>query len=427
MNTNVKLKIPYGGGFLRFSLPSDRLLGILKNRCAARKNIKSMLAESLGSKSKKKLLKKLSADKKNILIVVPDATRKAHLKDLLPCLLKMLGEKGCVSDVIIATGLHKRHDKRQIEALLGKTILAQCRILNHGQDKTSLMNRSSTSRGIPIILNKNLTNYDFIISIGVVEPHLLAGYSGGAKTVAIGLAGEDTINATHSIEFLDHPLTKIGSISHNPFQETLWEIAKAVRIGFAINVVNDCEGSTAAIFSGNLKKVFCDAVRFSKGIFESEVKKEADIVICGIGHPKDINLYQASRAVNYILNVDRPILKKGGVLIVAAQLGEGTGDGISEKRFYKELRNMASPRDFIRRTRQAGCVAGVHRAYMVARPLLDYKIVFVSVGDKAFMRGLPFVYFDSIRDALLYSDKIAGENSKIYVVPRALSTIARRC
>lgn len=418
--------IPYGDGVIKFEIPRARLAGILKGEKSRPRKIGPMISRALDNPLNKKRLEGLASGKRKILIVVPDATRKAHLKEILPLLLKRIARGERSIAIIVATGLHKRHNRGQLKDLLGEAVIKSYKVINHEPGKRFLAYLGRTKNGIPIVLNKILKAQDLVISIGTIEPHLYAGYSGGVKTVAIGLAGADTINATHGTKFLDDPRTKIGSIADNPFQDTLREIAKKVRIGFSLNIVNDPDGRPVKIFAGDTKFVFKKGVEFAKSIFEVRAKGFSDIVVCGVGYPKDVNLYQASRAINYVLNVDRPVLKKGGVLIVAAALRDGIGQSPTEKIFYREMAAMDSPERFIARIRRSGCIAGVHRAYMVARAMVDYRIVFVSKVHGNLMKALPFPYFADMREALRYAGQISGENPKIYVVPRALSTIPRR-
>lgn len=410
----IDLEIPYGKSSLAFSLPAKRLIGVLEPDAPAEKDIKGLLADSLDREPNTSRLKGILSGKKSILIVVTDATRNAHLKKIVPEVLKRIDDGIVKIDIMIATGMHKKHTKDQLKELLGEGVLKRYNVLNHEQDKRFLTNLGSTRMGIPIVLDARLKDYGSVISIGVVEPHLYAGYSGGAKTVAIGLAGEETISATHSVRFLDDPGTTIGSVIGNPFQDTLWEIAERVRLAFSINIVNDLNGRAIAVFSGNTKKVFEEGVLFAKKIFEVQVKEAADIVICGIGYPKDINLYQASRAINYITSVDKPILKKGGVLMIAAELEGGVGGSAAEERFYARLKDMRSPEDFLKTVKKSGCLAGEHRAYMVAKGLLDYDIIFVTKDRGGLMSGLPFESFRNIDDALQRADNLTGKECGIY-------------
>jgi lactate racemase len=425
MKNSVRVKIPFGKGSIGLTLPRERLLGILQKRHGAAKNIRKMIEGSFRTPAAEAALKNALGKKKKALIVVPDSTRSAHLEHILPALLKRIEGRVLSVDIIIATGLHKKHDRGQIENLVGKAIARRVKVISHSQASSNLERRGVTSLGIPVVLNKKLKRYDSVMTVGVIEPHLYAGYSGGAKTVAIGLAGEETINATHSIRFLGDPATAIGSVEGNPFQDTLWEILGGTRVPFAVNCVNDSEGNAIAIFSGAVKDVFGKGVRFAGDAFEVSVKARSDIVIAGAGYPKDVNIYQASRAFNYVLNVERPVLKKGGVLIVAAELRDGIGEGVTETRFFDALSEMASPQDFVEKTKRGGCIAGEHRAYMVARPMLKFNIILVTRANSILRRKLPFPCFKNIKDALGRAETIVGKSAAIYVIPRALSTIAR--
>ena len=417
----MNVNIPYGTGVIKVSIPESRLAGILKNKSVTVKDAKKLIRKALRGGE----LKRMASGKNKILIVVPDGTRSAHLKEILPDILKEISHRSRIVDIIVATGLHKKHTSGELKALLGASIVRRCGVLQHDPGADSVIDFGKTEYGVPITLDKNIFNYEFIISVGVVEPHLYAGYSGGAKTIAIGLAGEATINATHGIRFLDDPSVSLGNVDGNRFQATLWHIIDKMRLSFLINIVNSPDGKAVKAYAGLTGDVFKKGVESAKKVFEVGAKNRAEVAICGIGYPKDINLYQASRAINYILNVDRPVVKRGGFVIVAADLKDGVGKSAAEERFYKELRNMRSPEGFVKHVKAKGCIAGEHRAYMVAKALADYNVVFVSRGRKDFLKDLPFKCFSSMKDALKYVDGITGKKAKLYVVPRSLATIAR--
>ncbi len=422
----MRVKVAYGRGSLAFSLPGPRFLGTLINEPAACKHLKVLLSEAFNKPLGRRSLGNVLKNKRTALIVVPDNTRHAHLEKILPYLLRKMDGKGLAIDIIVATGLHKVHTGPQLSKLLGSRIVKNYRVLSHGLDSNAIVRLGRTRKGVPITLDRNLFRYDVVLSIGVIEPHLYAGYSGGVKTVSIGLAGEDTINDTHGVRFLDDPKTSIGSTEHNPFQQALKEIASKVPLGFSVNVVNGHDGRAVKAFCGETEAVFDKGAKFARNIYEVTARKQADIVICGVGYPKDINLYQASRAINYVANVDRPVLRRGGVLIVAAELKEGTGQSPAELKFYEKLKRMGSPETFINMVKRCGCKAGEHRAYMVAGPLRHYEIIFVTgASSSALLKGLPFRHFSSISDAMKYADSVTGADSKVYAIPHALATVAR--
>src|SRR3989338_10757374 len=178
------------------------------------------------------------------IIAVPDFTRDAHLKKVLPPILQRLKKQGVPErdiEIIIATGLHRPPTKQEIKKNLGH-IADRIKISSHDYRENSIAYFGKIKKSIPVYLNKKLKDAYSIITVGVVEPHLYAGYSGGTKVVAIGLAGEKTINATHHPRFLDMEGTKICSINKNPFRDFIYEAEKMVPIKYSINIVNDGSG-----------------------------------------------------------------------------------------------------------------------------------------------------------------------------------------
>lgn len=365
---------------------------------------------------------------RKVLVVVPDMTRKAHLKVVLPEILRSMvnGQWSMGVKIIVATGLHKQHTRAELKNLVGEKIFSRYTVITHTQKKSDLVCRGKTKDGIPVILNKNLFEADYIVTVGLIEPHLYAGYSGGAKTVAIGLAGEETINATHHPRFLDKPGTAIGAVKDNPFQDCLWEIIKDLPIRRAVNIVNDRSGKLKRVFTGDLKRVFDKGVRFAKKTFEKKFDKSFDAVICEVSPPKDVNLYQASRAFNYVLNTKRPIVKKGGMVLVRASLKEGFGGGIAEKRFAIALKNMRSPEELVSIVKKGGCVAGQHRAYMVAKAMAGAKLGFIGPRAALYTENLPFVSFPTVKSAVRFIKNAKGRKAKIYIIHHSLSMILSR-
>ena len=422
---SIKAGVAYGQGRLSFSLTPANFLGTLENRPLKHIEIRRIISKAFNDRAVIKNLDGVLKNTKRVLIAVTDDTRNAHLKDILPHLLQRIDDGRRDIKIIVATGLHKAHTEEQLIRLLGRQVLKRCKVIAHKLDKKSIVSVGRSRRGVPITLDKNLFDADAVLSIGTIEPHLYAGYSGGAKTVAIGLAGEDTVNDTHGVRFLDDPKVAIGSVDRNPFQETLWEAAGKAKLAFSVNVVNGQDGRPAAVFCGEPRMVFRKGVECARRIYEVAARQAADIVVCGIGYPKDVNLYQASRAINYVVNVDKPVLRKGGVLVVAAEMRDGPGTSATELKFYDTLKSMHSPRSFIDKIKRCGCMAGEHRAYMVAAPLTNYEIVFVTGPRQRFMDGLPFQRFTTVTAALGYAATITGPHPKTRVIPHALTTIAR--
>ncbi len=356
------------------------------------------------------------------IIAVPDFTREAHLKKILPGLIKKLYPLSDV-EIIIATGLHGTPTKKEIRDNIGN-ITGNIKVSVHNYRKKSVTYFGKTKNGIPIYLNKKIKHADAIITIGVVEPHLYAGYSGGTKVLAIGLAGEKTINATHHPRFLDHPGTRICSINHNPFSDFIHELSALFPIKHSVNVVNDARGNIRKVFHGDPDISFKNAICYSKKIFEKRIDRLFDVVICGIPEEKAINIYQASRAFNYVANTPNCILKNKALILVKAGLKEGFGKGLVEKRFMEIMLSMKDPKNTIERIKKRGCLAGEHRAYMVSKAMLKARLGFIS--ERAYLyknKSLPFLFFKDIDDAHLFIKEFFKKKTDIYYLKNAFNTI----
>ena len=360
------------------------------------------------------------------IIAVPDFTREAHLKKILPALFKKLKKQRILNkdiEIIIATGLHLPPTKQEITANLG-TIAEKIKVSVHRYRKNSLAYFGRTKKGIPVYLNKKIKNAHSIITVGVVEPHLYAGYSGGTKVVAIGLAGEKTINATHHPRFLDHPGTRICSIKQNPFRNFIHQVSGLLPIKYSINIINDKNGKLSRIFQGNAQSSFKKAVGHSQKIFEKKIKRTFDVVICDIPDAKAINMYQASRAFNYVANTRKSVLRPNSLILVKAGLQENFGTGLGERRFMNKMLELKDPKKLITNIKKRGCLAGEHRAYMVAKAMLKARLGFISKRAHLYKnKPLPFLFFKNLEEAHKFIKKYFEKKPKIHYLKNAFNII----
>jgi len=363
------------------------------------------------------------------IIAVPDFTRNAHLKKILPTLLKKLKKEDISTkdiEIIIATGLHRAPTKKEIRDNLGR-ITDKIKVRVHDYRQKSVAYFGRTKKGIPVYLNKKIKSADAIITVGVVEPHLYAGYSGGTKVVAIGLAGEETINATHHPGFLDYAGIRICSTTKNPLRDFIQKVTVELPIKHSINIINDKNGDLLKIFQGDPKSSFKKAVSFSQKIFEKKINRSFDVVMCDIPREKGINIYQASRAFNYVANTRKNILKQPSLILVKADLEEGFGKGLGEKRFMKRITTMKDPRTMIKAIKKRPSLAGEHRAYMVAKVALKSKIGFISRRAHLYRkRPSPFLFFRDLKEAREFIKNYFKTKPRIYYLKNAFSTIVKK-
>jgi nickel-dependent lactate racemase len=248
----------------------------------------------------------------------------------------------------------------------------------------------------------------------MVEPHQYAGFSGGAKTVVIGAGGEPLIRHTHGPEVLSQPGVRLGRVEGNPFRDLLDRAGDRAGLDFCLNVTKGPAGVLGAS-AGRPREVVRDLAGVAREALSVPVADDHDVVVAGVGAPKDANLYQASRAATYVVLGDRNPLRTGGRVVVPARLQEGTGEGTGERRFAERLSTAESAAALYEEMR-SGYEAGAQRAFVLARVLRDHEVWVTDsehpeVVENCLCRAAP-----SVADAV-------PPGSRVLVVRDALNTL----
>ena len=301
---------------------------------------------------------------------------------------------------------------------MGSAIVERYRIIdNEPQNPEALVDLGITAAGVPVQLHRRIVEADLLISTGIVEPHQYAGYSGGRKTVAIGGAGEELIAYTHGPAFVDHPGTRLGRIEGNPFHEVVTEVAQRANLRFILNVVLDEEKRILCVQAGDPDKAFQELVTFARSIYEVPISHQYDIVIGGVGFPKDINLYQASRAPSYLFFAPIPVVRPGGFLIIPARCEEGVGSGVGEQRFLAAMRDAPSNQFILDDARRKGYPPGQQRAFVMAKVLEQARVVIVGSECPELVTACKMVPAETMEDALALARNELGESCDVLIVP----------
>lgn len=415
----MKYTIPYGKETISFDIPKYFDVTVINQKHKQPiQNIQDVLKNELDSPVNSEQLSKIAKNKKNACIVVTDITRKCHDDIILPIVIKEI-EKEINKDnitILIATGLHRKMTTQEMEEKYGKWVVENFRILDHNDEEHVFL--GTTSKKTPIEISKSAVDSELLVAIGVVEPHQYAGYSGGHKTVAIGIASDKTISHTHSPLMLKDPNTKIGNINENPFQQDLIEIGKKAKLDFIVNLILNGEGEILEIKAGEPHQTHKILTQKAKKIYEIQENRQFDAVICGIGFPKDTNIYQASRAASYIAFSSRPILKKDGLIILPAKCQEGAGKGVGEKRFF----DLLSTKNVEQLLEIDEFKAGEQRAFIMAHVIKDYKVAIVSSMFPQEVEKMGMIATDNMNELF---DVITSKSDRpsIAIIPNSLSTL----
>ena len=296
----MKIKMDYGREGLEIDVPdySDILIPNHKNEISdPEKKITDSLINPINSKS----LKELYKDGMTVGISVCDHTRAQPRNEIISSILNLFeGIKKENFYVFIATGSHRPTTEKEIKEMFESKVLSNCTIIIHdSEDSSNLKSYGKTSESIPINLNKSWIECDLKITTGFVEPHFFAGFSGGPKMVAPGLAGLETIMNLHDFDKINHQNATWGLIEGNPVHEQISEISKINSPDFSIDLTLNRENKITGIYSGELfseHKIACDQVKLDA---MKKTNKLYDLVITSnSGYPLDQNLYQTIKGVS---------------------------------------------------------------------------------------------------------------------------------
>jgi nickel-dependent lactate racemase len=362
----------------------------------------------------------LASPATRVCIVFTDATRACPDHIIVPAILRELDRAHIPDDhitLLCATGLHRPSTPAEKIAKLGEEVVARYRVIDHD------VRHCEPRSGEAIAVNALLLNSDLIVATGVVEPHQYAGYSGGGKTVVIGCGSDETIGLTHRPQFLDRPGVRLGQIDGNPFQQFVRDAAQAIGLKFVINVVLDADGAAIAVQAGDPIAVHDALVATARSVYEVPIEHEYDVVIAQVDPPKDVNLYQASRAATYIGLCATPSIRPSGIIIVAAQCPEGAGQGRGEERFFAALSQATDLQQLLTRYRRDGCQAGEQRAYMLAQVLLDYEVVVADSQCPQVVEACHLVAMPSLDEAVEYARQRIGATAQVLYLPHPLQTV----
>jgi lactate racemase len=318
----MRIRLDYGSKGLEVDLPDERVTVIEPSFVPAIDNLHAALVAALRAPIGRPPLRDIVRPGQKIAISVCDITRAQPREAMLRSVFEeMPGINPDDVTVLIATGTHRTNTRAELERMLGHDILANYTVINHdSRDESSLAYVGDTKSGAPIYLNRKWLAADIRITTGFVEPHFFAGFSGGAKMVAPGLAGLKTVLVLHDAKRIGSPNATWGVIDGNPVQDDIREIARTTGVTFSIDVTLNRDQEITGVFTGELFAEHRQACLFSKKSVMCPVDSLFDVVLTtNSGYPLDQNLYQAVKGMSAAAKVIKP----GGTIVCAAECRDG--------------------------------------------------------------------------------------------------------
>ena len=328
--TRERITIAYGRGHLPLVLPVGAEVTTVRKRALPKlpdgvAAIRHALEDGpVGCEP----LSRLAQGKTSACILICDITRPVPNRLFLRPMIETLTSAGIPLDritVLVATGLHRPNLGEELAEVVGDPwVLAEVRVENHyarNDDDHVDLGRTRT-RGTPVRLDRRFVEADLRIATGLVEPHFMAGWSGGRKVIAPGVAGHETIRTFHSARFMEDPLAVQCNLVGNPLHEEQLEIVRMLGDCYALNTVIDEDRDLVCVTFGEIIASHQAAVNFVSGATRVTVgRRFRTVVTSSAGYPLDKTYYQTIKGMVTPLD----ILEPGGTLIMASECSEGFG------------------------------------------------------------------------------------------------------
>jgi lactate racemase len=421
----MRVTLDYGRTGLEVELPDANVVGPLGLQPVAPladpvRSLEQALLHPTGSPP----LAELARGRKSACILICDVTRPVPNELLLTGILRTLEEAGIPREailILIATGLHRPNEGDELVELVGPRIAAEYRIENHhGKNRDEHTYLGESPRGVPVWIDSRYVEADLKIATGLIEPHLMAGYSGGRKLICPGIAALETVKVWHGPDFLEHPRADCGLLDGNPVHEENTRIARMAGCDFIVNVTLDSRRRVTSIVAGDMEEAFLKGVEFVETIVRAEVAEPCDVVVTSsAGYPLDTTFYQSIKGLTGVL----PIVKPGGTIIIAASLSEGIGSP-EFQRLFREHENLDA---FMRRILHKEPGRSVPDYFVMdqwqleelAKVCRKARVVYVSDGLQAeTLRGLFVEAAPSVEAAVADALAEHGAEARIAVVPK---------
>jgi lactate racemase len=416
----MEIELDYGHGKLPVTMPADCDVTILEKRSLqALADPGAAVARSLSEPVGAPPLAQLARGRESACILICDFTRPVPNGLLLRPMIDTLTQAGIALEricILVATGLHRPNEGAELAALINDPwVLEHVRIENHfaRNDADHVDLGVTPGRGVPVRLDRRFMDADLKLVTGLVEPHFMAGYSGGRKVIAPGIAHEQTIRTFHNARFMGDAGATQCNLSNNPLHEEQLAIVAMVGDVYAVNTVLDEHRQLVFVNFGEIVASHAQAVAFVHDNARVPVPRRFSTVLTSAaGYPLDQTYYQTVKGM--VTPMD--IMASNAHLIIASDCSEGLGS--AEYRLAQQ-RLIALGNDGFLDAIHAQSLAEIDewQTQMQLRPMRNAKISLYSEGLNPADRALTGVHsIDAIGPAVAASMAASGDRA-VAVIP----------
>ncbi len=416
----MRLRLDYGTDGLDVEVPDSSTVIEPEHRSAVT-DAHAALTDAIRQPDGSPRLRDVASGGKRIGISVCDFTRAQPRRPMLEAIFEELSNVPADAfTIFIATGTHRANTADELEQMLGPEIVRNYRIVVHdARDDATLWRVGTTGSGVDVLMNSEWLDCDVRITTGFVEPHFFAGFSGGPKMAAPGLAGLETVMTLHDAAHIGSPNATWGVTHGNPVHDDVREIARMTGVNFAIDVTLNRDKEITSVFAGDLLAEHAAACDMAKRTAMQPVSEPFDVVVTtNSGFPLDQNLYQAVKGISAAAKVVKP----GGTIICASECR----DGIPDHGSYAEiLRSGDSPEELLQMINSPGYRVPDQWQVQIQAMIQSRARVQVKAGmltdDQ--LSEAHFEPVDDVTNAVDAALSAAGSGARVCVLPQGPQTI----
>jgi nickel-dependent lactate racemase len=409
------MELKYGDTAFPLQLPERHLRGVIQARpTLPAESPETIIDQALDANAP--FFASLHSGQR-VVIVTSDITRYTGSEIYLPQLVARLNRAGIADaaiTIIIALGIHRKQTEHEHHKILGP-LFGRIRVLDHDcDDPGRLVQIGVTTNGIPVEINRRVAEAEVVILTGTIGFHYFAGFGGSRKSILPGVASRTSCMASHFAVLNPgegtgrNPLATTGNLEGNPVHQAMMEACAMVKPAFILNTVLAPDKRLIAAFAGDWQEAFAAGSRIYAEQFSYPLAERSDLVVvsCG-GFPKDINLIQAHKSMEYGCQA----LKDGGVMILLAQCRDGYGNATFFNWF--RFRELSAFEAHLRHHYE---ING-QTAYATLQKAQRFQVILVSDLPPEEVRTMQMTPAASLDGALALAEQRLPHDYTAYVIP----------
>lgn len=410
----MNISFGFGQSTVQLNIPDKNLLKVLEaNPIQMIGDESEIVQKALQNPIQSRRLNEIVRKGEKIAIITSDITRPMPSARVLPFVLDELLSAGIPpSDIVIifALGNHRSHTEEEKKMLVGEEIFKKYECIDSDGPMVRL---GITANGTPVDIFERVVKVDKRICLGNIEYHYFAGYSGGAKAIMPGVSTREAIQANH--RHMTDPNAIAGKIENNPVRTDIESVLNFISVDFIVNVILDEHKKIVRCVAGDVIAAHRQGCRYLDQMYSVEIPEKADIVLVSPGgYPKDINLYQAQKALDNAKNA----VRNGGSILWIASAKEGLG----EKTFEEWMLHHNNPSEMIDHI-QKEFILGGHKAAAIAMVMQKATVILYSELNPDLVRKIKLESTQNPQETLERLINQYGQNASIIAMPYGGATL----